>query len=633
MQILNVVLYPYRGENMIIPFKENEINLIIGPNDSGKSSIGRIIEYCLGADFKIPGGETDECVSWYGIRIKIRKQEFFIARKHPRERTSNYGSYIKIGNPVDIPPIIKGPNTTKNGIIQTISDRLGIIPKLDLPWPTYDNPTRVGVIESLPFCFQYQDEIQSSLFLFHNIAGEFNKTITKHILPYFLGDIPDNTVKQKFELLKLEREIQALGKKLDEINIIKQMGYEQAKTIILESKTIGILNENEFVSPKTLEDYKMALNKIAEWDPSEINIDPKNILDALQQKSVEFRDQIFKLDKYLDVLSSYEKNYSDYEKRIKHQDSRLQSIDLFSSINGESKKCPLCSNDLKSNLLITDAIKDSVKELHSQLDDVHFQTSTITTSRIEMEKERDELKKKISDNYTEIKVILNQEKENRQRFNDSMRRARISAKADFWSGAVRKSEDEDIEQEIIEKNYLKTQIAKNVDFDSILQKTTNTLKEINDFINEKSKLLKLEYGKYRVEFEPNKQTFWIKKEGEARKLIKQMSGEGWLGYHIITLIGMHRYFQKHDCPVPNFLFLDQPSQVYYSSHEKDFDSKKTNQLYNFLFEIQNENSIQMIITDHANFKDINPEFKKHIRKEFTEVSKLIPDTWPKFDQI
>ena len=41
------------------------------------------------------------------------------------------------------------------------------------------------------------------------------------------------------------------------------------------------------------------------------------------------------------------------------------------------------------------------------------------------------------------------------------------------------------------------------------------------------------------------------------------SGENWVGYHLIGHLALHKWFALQKRPVPRFLFLDQPSQVYF----------------------------------------------------------------------
>jgi len=635
MQILDVVIYSYRHDKGFqkISFLLDQVNLVIGPNDAGKSSVGRIIEYCLGADYNMPPGHLDERVAWYGIRVQMGEQQFFIARKHKRIPPAHQTMYFKIGNPVTIPNYIEHPNSTKEAVIRTISGQLGILPELELPWPSFENPTNAGVVETLPFCFQYQSEIQSESFLFHNAIGQYTRTVTKYILPYLLGAIPDKKVKQRFQLLSLEKQIKTLQKKLDDMAIVKNSGSTLTRKIILEGKALKILGDAESVNQQEkYEDTIEILRKIAEWNPTKVKPDIKNDLAVLQQKSVELREQMNKLDKQIDIVSSFIDDYVDYEKRIKHQESHLKPIHLFKELNGESKKCPLCSNELNSTVPISDAIKNSVKELQTQLENIHDQTSSTVSVLEKLNSERDTLNEKIIENYAQIETLLNQKSQNRQQFDDDMRRSRISAKAEFLLDVVRTNEDVDLSQEISEKQYLKDTISREVNFNLILRNTESILREVNEFINQKSGILDLERKNHFVGYDPERQRFFYEEDNHQHP-IHTMSGESLLGYHIITLLGLHKYFSEHKRPVPNFLFFDQPSQVYYSSKEGDPDSKKTNRLYNFILSIEEQKFVQLIITDHANLEEVNPKFKKHIRRKFTESDKFVPEDWPKYNQV
>lgn len=42
-------------------------------------------------------------------------------------------------------------------------------------------------------------------------------------------------------------------------------------------------------------------------------------------------------------------------------------------------------------------------------------------------------------------------------------------------------------------------------------------------------------------------------------------GQNWLGCHIVALLAMHAHFLTNKRPVPHFIVLDQPSQVYFAS--------------------------------------------------------------------
>jgi transposase len=70
------------------------------------------------------------------------------------------------------------------------------------------------------------------------------------------------------------------------------------------------------------------------------------------------------------------------------------------------------------------------------------------------------------------------------------------------------------------------------------------------------------------------------------------SAENWLGYHLATLIGLHRFFRESVRPVPSFLVLDHPSVVYLppdaSGDESinDADHESLAQVFDALFDCQ-----------------------------------------------
>jgi hypothetical protein len=628
MQILDVVIYSYHGDSRSIPLKPKKVNIIVGPSGTGKSAIGRIIEYCLGrGEFMIPSpGPMDDRVEWYGIRGQIGNEQFFVARKNPRSIDTVYATYFKIGNEIDVPKEIKRPTTSIKEVARTLSGRLGIIPSLKLPWPNYLRPQQVSIKESLAFCFQYQDEVQSTKTLFHYGREDYWDQILRNTLPYFLGAVSDDKARFNFDLLQIERELNVLKNKIDEADVIKGKGVIRARQILTEAKSAGLISEDE--SPKTIEEYVLALKRIATWTPAEMFLKGRNNLDKLQENSIKLRNQLIELDKEIDIVTSYRLDFTSYENDIKQQKSRLRSFHLFEELNGESEICPLCSKKLDETLPIIEVVKNSIKDLTVKLKDVSSETSTFDIVLDDLKKKKETLEEQLEENYEDIKAILSQHKDIREKYDDNMRRARISAKAAFWLDSVNTIQDEELYQKIQEKNYLKDRISEEINPVLVLNNVKPILSGIDNTINEWARTLKLELSEYTVGLNPETFRLELKNQNSTSK-ITTSAGENWMGYHLITQMALHRYFNKKNRPVPNFLFFDQPSQVYFSTEKKDWDYNKVNNLYNFIFEIEDQNALQMIIVDHAHFKQ-NPLFENHISKEFSLEEKFVPDKdWPK----
>lgn len=116
------------------------------------------------------------------------------------------------------------------------------------------------------------------------------------------------------------------------------------------------------------------------------------------------------------------------------------------------------------------------------------------------------------------------------------------------------------------------------------------------------------------------------------------SGENWVGYHLIAHLALHQWFVQRSRPVPRFLFLDQPSQVYFPS-EKDVegsmhlvsedDRAAVSRMFRLVFDVTKgiAPGFQVIITEHA---DINEGwYQDAVVERWRGGLKLVPEDWPR----
>jgi hypothetical protein len=114
------------------------------------------------------------------------------------------------------------------------------------------------------------------------------------------------------------------------------------------------------------------------------------------------------------------------------------------------------------------------------------------------------------------------------------------------------------------------------------------------------------------------------------------SGENWVGHHIIIHLALHDWFSTKKRPVPRFLFLDQPSQVYFpidNDAEDIIDSVKEEdriavvRMFKLIFDAiaRLHPQIQVIITEHADLKE--QWYKDAIVERWRGDEKLVPLSW------
>jgi hypothetical protein len=119
-----------------------------------------------------------------------------------------------------------------------------------------------------------------------------------------------------------------------------------------------------------------------------------------------------------------------------------------------------------------------------------------------------------------------------------------------------------------------------------------------------------DYGKANLKFDIKDVTAYQQSENNIYYLSEIGSGENHLSFHLSVFLGLHKYILKHEISIlPSFIFLDQPSQVYFPKEEEFKEStgdiEKVENMYKSIIKfIENANNssfmskIQIIIVDH-----------------------------------
>src|SRR5437764_8343647 len=92
------------------------------------------------------------------------------------------------------------------------------------------------------------------------------------------------------------------------------------------------------------------------------------------------------------------------------------------------------------------------------------------------------------------------------------------------------------------------------------------------------------------------------------------SGENWVGYHLTVHMALHQWFLQKNRPVPRFLFLDQPSQVFYPPDRDengstevldDDDRVAVHRMFLWLHDVAASLApdFQIIVSDHADISE------------------------------
>lgn len=128
---------------------------------------------------------------------------------------------------------------------------------------------------------------------------------------------------------------------------------------------------------------------------------------------------------------------------------------------------------------------------------------------------------------------------------------------------------------------------------------------------------------------------------------KTGGGANHLAYHLGAMLALHQFTSNNKKPMPSFLFIDQPTQVYFPSEqvykaasgtveetERDSDLEKVRKLFGMLhrFAAEEAPGFQIIVTEHANLRD-NWFQDALVEAPWTKPPALVPDEWPGSENI
>lgn len=636
MQIRELVLYGYNGEVRHLPFALGQVNIITGRSKSGKSVVGDIIDYCLGGDScNIADGVVRDNVAWYGLLLQFEHERVFVARKNPDKGQQTTGvCYIDIGEKIEAPDNCDfSSNTNVSGIEESLTRRIGISENLNTPPEGQSRlPLAANIRHALYYCFQGQDEIAAKNFLFHHQSDDFITQAIKDTIPYFLGAISEEALALENERSILKRKLTLEKRKLEENRFLMGDGSERAISLIGEARQAGLIDASTQIDYQNYREMYSVLQTAMNWSPSMIGSNSgMDRLTFLQSKLQEIRDEFDEIGISLDNARKFVGETAGYSGEAQHQKMRLESIGLFEQLNFNPGKCPLCSGTLEQPLPSVEMIKASIVNLDKSIASVTREQPKLRAFISDLEREREKKQEEIKALEAEIDGLYQQESERARLRDINARRGKVVGRISLWVESVENDTESEKQEQIVKRieDRIK-EIDDILDRDSVEERKQSALSRIQEDMTKWAKALQLEHSDNPYRLDLNKVTVVVDKPERPVPLKQLGSGSNWVGVHLIAYFALQRFFVNANRPVPRFLFLDQPSQVYFPSEldEKQIDWNEVNKMYQFIIDRTNElnGKLQVIVVDHADLKE--DSFRQFICENWWPIDKnLVPSDW------
>ena len=164
---------------------------------------------------------------------------------------------------------------------------------------------------------------------------------------------------------------------------------------------------------------------------------------------------------------------------------------------------------------------------------------------------------------------------------------------------------------------------------------------VSSHITETGRALELEHSENPLRFNARKLSLVADTPTGFIPMPKMGGGANWVGYHLVVLFALHRQFVEANRPVPRFLFLDQPSQVYFPADKDtagrlevskdgqhvDEDRIAVLRMFEFIRDqvVARNGALQVVVVEHA---DPAVEwYNDAVVERWRGGVKLIPREW------
>jgi hypothetical protein len=185
-------------------------------------------------------------------------------------------------------------------------------------------------------------------------------------------------------------------------------------------------------------------------------------------------------------------------------------------------------------------------------------------------------------------------------------------------------------------------LEKQIGADDSNERLVSILNNISAQVTRYIQKFEAEFAPYPARLDLSQLTIIFDRLDRAVPMSRTGGGENHLAYHLSALLALHLFAAKNNRPIPRFLLIDQPTQVYFPSEqvykeadgsvqktEADADLKAVRRLFELLLRFTQEEApdFQLIVTEHANlaeqwFQDALVEVP------WTKPPALVPEDWP-----
>ena len=646
MKIKSIHLYSKDGQRRDVTFEIEGLNVITGRSSTGKSAISDIIEYCMGrSSFNVPEGVIRDKVAWFAVLFQFAKEQVLVAKPTPPGGGESCSTAMyRRGANVKIPQLHELDQNSDDEAVESLLSRLLGIPEnrtevaLDNSRSSYD----ANIKHTHYFLFQKQTLVANKDQLFYRQNEAFQPQAIKDTLPILLGVSTNERYELEAKLRVAQRELKLSAKLLEQARNTVEIAQQKAIGLYSEAQAVGILSSLAEQTNPT--DIIESLRAVLTWKPNSIPDSDSGRIGRLEREILDLRKERRESQGRVDAARQFAKKAGGFESEAGEQRDRLASIKAFPKNPSTGEwQWPFCEQNLAMESPLAGVLLKELKSLDEELEVVVGERPKLDAYLVELEKKVANLAASIADKETELAAAIAANELLFQMGSRNNAAARVVGRVSlFLENLVSNTE---LQKRETEHRRIKGKVdlfEKQIDADNSQDRLISILSNISAQMVRFIDGFEAEFRKVPARLDLSKLTVVFDRPERTVPMSRTGGGENHLAYHLSALLALHWFAAKNHQPIPQFLLIDQPTQVYFPSEkvykaadgsvektEEDADLTAVRRLFAFLLNYTKEEvpGFQIIVTEHANLRD--QWFQDALVEEpWSKPPSLVPADWP-----
>ena len=656
LQIREIVLWPRNAnfEPRRLQFEPGKVNVISGASRTGKSAVIPIIDYCLGAGTcSIPVKTIRKYCEWFGVVVATAQGDKLLARREPGAQRSTDDMYLLEAERItDIPRrIAKNINADA---VKRLLDELAGLSKLDFSGggesTGFDG--RPSFRDLAAFTFQPQNVVANPDVLFFKANTYEHREKLRKIFPYVLGAVTPALMAKQFELGRTRQELRRKERELKDAQEVSARWLADLKAKFSEAQELGLTAKPEQEVPRG--QMIERLEEIVARTDLTLSVSSSTISDALRELSdleVEEREvsrELTTLRHRLGEMNRMGVGVDQYQAALALQRGRLQLSSWLVSHTDDEADCPMCGSH-------TDSAKRKLAVLSERLQEVEAEAGVDKELPAAFDRELQRVTAEVGQATERLRSVQIRKRALSGRSDEARQRQFAAQRAERFVGNLesaldlhrRLGSDSELVEEVVRLRELVLRLEAELREQDVEARKRRALHAISNNAGRLLPHLDVESPNDPISLEINDLTIKVRGQERDDYLSEIGSGSNWLSYHLAVLLALHQFFlSQRRGPVPAFLVLDQPSQVYFPKRIvarpedeedeeaeepqlRDEDVDAVRQAFEVMGRValDTKGDLQLIVLDHAS-RDVWGDIDGVVGlPEWRNGVKLVPMAW------